>query len=258
MFKNMIEQFVFFPNKTLEKNPNNINIQFENIFLYLDEKKIHGWYIKNNSNNNKKILQNKIILFFHGNAGNISFRLNYIKKFYEIGFSLMFFDYPGFGLSEGLPNEMNCIESGHLFYSYLINDKKYNHSDIIFYGESIGGSIVTYLSNKLNAKYLILQSTFTDIKKVIKNLILGDYVNIVVDQIGFETLNYLKKRYKMNIIEKKMKTLIIHSSDDEIIDVSNGKELGDYSDKLIICEGSHSNINMDNEFIFNLIDFIEK
>lgn len=258
MIKNIIEQFVFFPNKKLEKTPNNLGIQFENIYLYLDEKKIHGWYIKNNLNTNKKILKNKIILFCHGNAGNISFRLNYIKIFYEIGFSLMFFDYPGFGLSEGLPNEENCIKSGHLFYLFLINKKKYNHSDIIFYGESIGGSIVTCLANKLNAKYLILQSTFTDIKKIIKKLILGNYINIVVDQIGFETLNYLKKRYKMNLIEKKMKTMIIHSYDDEIIDVSNAKELSSYSDDLVICEGSHSNIKIDNELIFKIIDFIEK
>ena len=198
------------------------------------------------------------LLFFHGNAGNISFRLNYIKTFYDIGFSLLFFDYPGFGLSEGLPNEENCIETGHLYYSFLINKKKYKHSDIIFYGESIGGSIVTCVANKINAKYLILQSTFTDIKKIIKKLILGNYVNIVIDQIGFETLNYLKKRYKMNLIEKKMKTLIIHSYDDEIIDVSNAKELSSYSDDLIICEGTHSNIKMNNELIFKIIDFIDK
>ena len=48
------------------------------------------------------------------------YRLNYIKKFYEIGFSLLFYDYPGFGLSDGIPNEENCVKTGKLFYDFLI------------------------------------------------------------------------------------------------------------------------------------------
>ena len=55
-----------------------------------------------------------------------------------------------------------------------------------------------------------------------------------------------------------MKTLIIHSTDDELIDTIHGTKLGDYSDKLYICSGSHSNINMDSEFIFNLLSFIKE
>ena len=70
MFKNFVEQFVFFPQKGLDKTPENIKIKFENIFLKFGNYNIHGWYIKNNNNNNLKI-KNKVILFFHGNAGNI-------------------------------------------------------------------------------------------------------------------------------------------------------------------------------------------
>ena len=89
MFKNFVEQFVFFPQKGLDKTPENFNIKYENIYLQNGNYNVHGWYIKNTNKNNVNI-KNKIILFFHGNAGNISYRLNYIKKFYEIGFSLLF------------------------------------------------------------------------------------------------------------------------------------------------------------------------
>ena len=79
----------------------------------------------------------------------------------------------------------------------------------------------------------------------------------MVDNIGFETLNNLKIRYKLNIINKKMKTLIIHSYDDELIDVNYAKKFEPFCDKLYLCKGTHSNIEIDNDFIYNLITFLK-
>lgn len=258
MFKNTIEQFVFFPQKKLEKTPLNIGIEYEDIYLNMDIYKIHGWFIKNKSKKNMHPnIKNKIILFLHGNAGNISFRLNYIQIFYDLGFSLMFYDYPGFGLSQGMPNEDNCVYSGELFYQFLIEKKGFKHNNIIFYGESIGGACVSNLANKLNAKYLILQSTFHDIKAIIKNLSISNYLNYFIEHIGFETLNYLKYRHKINLIQKKMRSMIIHSNNDEIINISNAQELAKYSDEFIITNGTHSNIEFNKELIYKIVEFIK-
>ena len=254
MIKDFLEQFLFFPNKELKKTPSYINLEYEDIYLDNDSNKYHGWFIQGNYKNS--LTQNKCILFFHGNAGNISFRLNYIEKFSELGFSILIFDYPGFGLSTGIPNEKICIKCSNIFYKYLINDKKFLCKDIIFYGESIGGSIASSVANIHNVKYLILQSTFTDIKEIIKNII--SFNIFMMDNIGFETLENLKIRYKINKLNKKMKTLIIHSNNDELIDISHSEKLLEFSDKLYICEGSHSNLNMDSDFIFNLLSFIKE
>jgi esterase/lipase len=253
MIKNFLEQFLFFPNKELKKNPRNINIEYDEVYVKVNDDRYHGWFIQGNYKNS--ITLNKCILFFHGNAGNISFRLYYIEKLYELGFSLLFFDYPGFGLSTGIPNEDNCIKCSQEFYKYLI-DKNFEQKNIIFYGESIGGSIAMSLANIYNIKYLILQSTFTDIKEIIK--IITTFNIFIMDNIGFETLENLKTRSKINKLTKKMKTLIIHSNDDELIDISHAKELSLYADKLYICNGTHSNINMDSDFIFNLLSFIKE
>jgi hypothetical protein len=253
MIKNFLEQFLFFPNKELKKNPRNINIEYDEVYVKVNDNRYHGWFIQGNYKNS--ITLNKCILFFHGNAGNISFRLYYIEKLYELGFSLLFFDYPGFGLSTGIPNEDNCIKCSQEFYKYLI-DKNFEQKNIIFYGESIGGSIAMSLANIYNIKYLILQSTFTDIKEIIK--IITTFNIFIMDNIGFETLENLKTRNKINKLTKKMKTLIIHSNDDELIDTSHAKELSLYADKLYICNGTHSNINMDSDFIFNLLSFIKE
>ena len=254
MIKDFLEQFVFFPNKDLKKTPAAINLAYEELFLDQDKNRVHGWFIQGDYKNS--ITKNKCIIFFHGNACNIGFRLNYLEKFNEIGFSVLFFDYPGFGLSTGIPNEKSCIDSAECFYNYLINEKNFFYKDIIFYGESIGGSIAASLGNLCNIKHLILQSTFSDIKDIIKNIISFDI--FMINNIGFETLKNLKYRHKLNKINKKMKTLIIHSNDDELIDVSHANKLSEYSDKLYICQGSHSNLNIDSEFIFNLLSFIKE
>jgi esterase/lipase len=254
MIKNFLEQFLFFPNKELKRTPLNIHLSYENINIPFENNNFHGWFIQGNYKNSLTL--NRCILFFHGNAGNISFRLNYLEKFAELGFSIMIFDYPGFGLSTGTPNESLCIKCGELFYNYLIKEKSILSKDIIFYGESIGGSIALSVANIYNIKYLILQSTFTDIKDIIKNIMKFDI--FLLSNIGFETIENLKKRYKINRLNKKMKTLIIHSNNDELIDIKHAERLSSFSDKLFICEGTHSNINIDSEFIFNLLSFIKE
>jgi hypothetical protein len=54
-----------------------------------------------------------------------------------------------------------------------------------------------------------------------------------------------------------MKTYIIHSADDELINVQHAEELSKYADKYYLCNGTHSNVNIDNDFIFNLLSFIK-
>ena len=123
MIKDFLEQFLFFPNKELKRTPAILNIEYENVIVNDSndtDDKYHGWFIQGNFKNS--LTQDKCILFFHGNAGNISFRLNYIEKFTELGFSLLIFDYPGFGLSTGIPNENLCIKTSELFYKYLVNN----------------------------------------------------------------------------------------------------------------------------------------
>jgi esterase/lipase len=231
MIKDFLEQFLFFPNKEIKRDPSYINLIYEDVYIKNNNEEYHGWYIEGNYKNS--ISQSKCILFFHGNAGNISYRLNYIEKLNELGFSLLFFDYPGFGLSNGSPTENLCIKCSEGFYKYLINEKKFLNKNIIFYGESIGGSIASSLANICNIKYLIIQSTFTDIKEIIKNIV--NYNLLIMNNIGFETLENLKIRYKLNKLEKKMKTMIIHSNEDELIDNKHADILSKYSDKLYIC-----------------------
>jgi esterase/lipase len=283
MFKNILENFVFNPDKDLKTKPSDFNMSYEDIFLSNSNSstssifyKYHGWYIENTSNFNIE-LSKYVILYFHGNAGNISTRIHFLNKLYLLGFSLLIFDYPGFGLSEGIPNEESCLEVSNLFYEYLHENKKYSRKNIVFYGESIGGCIASSLAVKTKIKYLILHSTFVNITSVIKQFF---YIpKIVLEQIGFDTLYSLKKRQQLNILffnknkEKnseenveeenyliiknfKLKTLIIHSKNDELIPFNHAIELSKYCTHFYECEGKHSSPKINKEFLDQIIQFI--
>ncbi len=291
MFKNILENFVFNPDKDLKTKPSDFNMSYEDIFLSNSNSstssifyKYHGWYIENTSNFNIE-LSKYVILYFHGNAGNISTRIHFLNKLYSLGFSIMIFDYPGFGLSEGNPNEESCLEVGNLFYNFLVENKKYTRKNIIFYGESIGGCIASHLALKTKIKHLILHSTFTNISLIIKRFF---YLpSLILEQIGFNTIYHLKKRYKLNMLvmdkskknikddenkiedlnnndiqdnnnKSKLKTLVIHSKEDELIPFIHAIELSKYSTDFYECEGKHSSPKINKEFLDQIIKFIIK
>ncbi len=257
--KNTIDNFVFFPDKIIHHTPSYYNIKYEDVnvtnkfenTIYLNEK-YHGWYIQGKKTNNN--LENHVILFIHGNGGNISNRLKYIKIFHNLGINTLFFDYPGFGMSDGNPNENNCIKCGNLFLNFLIHNKKFDKNKIILYGESIGGSIATSLAYNEKINYLILQSTFSDIKILIEEIM--KIPGWLLRTLGFETKNILKKRHKLNLLKKKMKTLVIHSKEDNLIPYSHALILKKYADDFYTCKGDHTNPIIDDEFINVLLQFI--
>ncbi len=257
--KNILERFVFNPDNTIHSTPDSFNLPYENIYLSDEDSsfssvynKYHGWLIENNEEGNK--YSNYIILYFHGNAGNISTRLNYIKKLYLLGFSILIFDYPGFGISDGIPNEESCISSAKLFYDYIHKNKKYKKKYIIFYGESIGGSIASSLAYKEKIDYLILHSTFVNIGLIIEKFL--RIPSFVLNKIGFNTILNLQNRYKLNKLNKNFKTLIIHSKEDELIPFEHAIQLNKYSTHFYECKGNHCNPLIDKEFLDNLLKFI--
>ena len=92
--------FVYYPERTLSSDPGDIGLSFENVsFETRDGLKLSGWFIPCNS-------PRGIILFCHGNAGNISHRLESIQIFHQLGLGVFIFDYRGYGQSEGKPSEV--------------------------------------------------------------------------------------------------------------------------------------------------------
>ena len=248
----MLNNLIYYPSNKHIDTPSNYNIIHKDIVI---NGKYHGWLIICPVNNKPIIANSKYILFLHGNAGNISYRMNYIIQLNKIGFNILIIDYPGFGLSKGVPNKMDNSNCASLFLKYLVNTLMIKSDDIIIFGESIGGYFAIELANKYNMKYLILQSTFTDINELIRDKYMFGILTKYI-KLGYNNIELLRTRYKMNKIDRKLNTMVIHSKEDEIVPFRHFEKLIQYSTDKYECKGTHSTPEIDYNYIDNIIKFI--
>jgi fermentation-respiration switch protein FrsA (DUF1100 family) len=117
--------------------------------------KIHGWWLPRERTRG-------VLLYFHGNAGNLSFRGNSMVKLSELlDQSLLIIDYPGYGKSSGQPSEAGCYAAADAAYDWLTGTKGYSSDRILLYGASLGGGVAVDLASRKPHRALILVKTFT-------------------------------------------------------------------------------------------------
>jgi pimeloyl-ACP methyl ester carboxylesterase len=211
----VIKRFLYF-------QPSNIFIPVTEKYQDIYEGNIHAWY--------KAGKTKKIILFCHGNAGNISYRQEKLSNLLKLGFSVIIFDYSGFGYSKGTPNENICYSNAETIFTYLLRNN-YSKSDIIPYGESLGAPIASYIARKYNLPLLIIESGLPSIQK----LIVSKSYYLYPFSLFFPEFNTIKY-----IDGYKGKILVLHSEQDEIIPFSTTEEIRKLATKTIIINGTHN------------------
>ena len=200
----------FSPTGEVPYNPGDIGLEYEKVQLETaDHLILSGWYIP--AKNARFTL-----LFCHGNGGNISYALDSINIFYELGLNCLIFDYRGYGHSQGKPTEEGTYIDAQAAYDWLIKEKKLKPSEIIICGKSIGGSIAAHLASNAEAKGLIIESGFTSYADIGQKF----YPYLPVRpfaRYGFKTIDYIK--------EVNYPILFIHSRNDEIVPFEFGLRL---------------------------------
>jgi fermentation-respiration switch protein FrsA (DUF1100 family) len=156
------------------------------------------------------------LLFFHGNAGNISHRLDKLRLLNEQGFSVFIFDYRGYGQSAGVPSEQGTYADAEAAYRYLTLERQIPSQHIVFYGESLGCAVATEMAARHAAAALVLESPFTSTVAMGKRAFPWLPVEWIV-------------RYRYDTLAKistiKTPLLILHSRQDEIVPFAMGLEL---------------------------------
>ena len=203
-------KLIFFPSKGIGDTPGTIGLDYEDVYLVTDDKiKIHGWYVHNPD-------AKATLLFFHGNAGNISHRIESISIFYDIGLSVFIIDYRGYGKSDGRPSEYGTYQDAMAAWDYLVDERKLHPDEIIVFGRSLGGAVAASLAAKIMPAAVILESTFTSIKE------LGKYYYPYLPVSWISRIHYPVDK---QITSFSCPVLIIHSHQDELIPVRFGQRL---------------------------------
>jgi pimeloyl-ACP methyl ester carboxylesterase len=111
-----------------------------------------------------------VLLYSHGNAGNLSGRAGILAALQQRGFSILIYDYPGYGKSTGAPDEANCYAAGRAAYRWLTEVQKIAPADLILWGKSLGAAIAIDLALELEHRALVLFSPFTSIPDMAQHM----------------------------------------------------------------------------------------
>jgi fermentation-respiration switch protein FrsA (DUF1100 family) len=203
-------RLVYFPMKALAATPAAIGLRYEDVNLDSgDGTTVHGWYLPGREDAHT-------LLFLHGNAGNISHRLDSLRIFNELGLNVLIIDYSGFGLSEGKPGEQQTYADATLAWRHLTTSRGVAPQRIVVFGRSLGGGVATWLAARQSPAALILESTFTSVPELA-----GKYYPIFpvrwLARIRYDNASRLR--------EIRCPVLIVHSRDDELVPIAHGRAL---------------------------------
>lgn len=158
MFSVFENSLVYFPAKQVPTDWT-LNDGMEDAwFETSDGVKLHGWFQEVES-------PRAVVLFFNGNGGNIGWRRDRLDDMRQLQVSVLLWSYPGYGLSEGRPNEKSILEAARLARQWLAERTKLEPADIVLWGESLGGGVAVDLAQE-GARGLILENTFSSMPDV--------------------------------------------------------------------------------------------
>ena len=247
---------LFYPDlsgRDLETVPSDSGMHYENIELVTsDNIKLHGWFIfAGKSEAHQKAAT---VLFFHGNAGNISHRMESIEQFHQLGLNVFIIDYRGYGQSTGKMTEAGSYRDAEAAWAYLINDRLINENEIIIFGRSLGGSIAAWLADKVTPAGLIVESSFSSVPSMGRRF----YPFLPVSLLS--RYQYNTKKY---IAAISCPLLLAHSRDDEIIPIEEGMAVygaAPEPKQLLVMRGGHNDgfIVSGQEYIDTIALFIDK
>ena len=223
-------QMLFLPEKDHFRTPQSMGLKAEDVWVETkDGKQIHGWYFN-------KPNADSVVLLSHGNAGNISGRLEIAEMLLDLGASVLMYDYRGYGKSEGRPSEKGLYKDIEAVIGFLKEQKSYRENQIILYGRSLGGAVSAYGASKFNVGGLVLDSAFQDLKTMASDIY--PIVPAFLVRYNFSAINYLKSIENTPV-------LILHSRDDEIAGFHHGEALYEAASEpktFVPLRGGHNDL----------------
>jgi len=201
---------VFQPTRQLVATPDQWGLDYQDVWLQTEDGvRLHGWYLPHPD-------ADRVLLFFHGNAGNISHRQASLEIFHQLGLNQLILDYRGYGRSGGRPSESGLYRDARAAWDYLIEARGVAPEDIVLFGRSLGGAVAAQLASQVVPGALILESSFSSARDVARALypVLSW---LVIRRFDFDTVSWL--------VEVSCPVLVLHSPQDEIIPFALGQRV---------------------------------
>lgn len=198
------------PGRELVATPEARGLPYEEVWLETaDELRLHAWWLPHDE-------PRGALLFLHGNAGNISHRLDSLEIFHQLGLSVLILDYRGYGRSEGRPDEAGVYQDAEAALSWLEQAQGLAPEEVILFGRSLGAAVAARTASVHPVRGLILESAFTS-----------------APDLGAELYPFLPVRLlarleldaRAAVRQVEAPTLVVHSRQDDIVPFHHGEAL---------------------------------
>ncbi|MBI3457738.1 MAG: alpha/beta hydrolase [Candidatus Rokubacteria bacterium] len=197
---------IYYPTRRLEATPADYGLAFEDVRVTAEDGvHLHGWYVPG--------ARSVALLWSHGNAGNISHRLENLHRLHRrLGVAVLLFDYRGYGQSEGTPSEPGTYRDARAFRAWLRRREATDAKRIVYFGRSLGAAVAAALAVDDPPAALILETPFTSVRAM---------ANATLPGAGY----LLRTRYDTlaRIAEVRVPVLVLHGDADEVVPFRQGR-----------------------------------
>jgi fermentation-respiration switch protein FrsA (DUF1100 family) len=198
------------PGRALTASPGDIGLEYEDVSLATrDDERLHGWYVPATN-------RRGVVLFFHGNAGNISHRLDSIEIFHQLGLDTLIIDYRGYGQSTGRTNEQGTYLDALAAWKYLVDERGVPADRIVVFGRSLGGAVGAWLGSQHTPAAVIIESSFSSGVDMARRLYPFLPVRLIT-RLRYPVVEYASRL--------ECPVLVVHSRNDEIIPFEMGQSI---------------------------------
>lgn len=223
---------MFFPARypAGEWNPARYDVRpADHFFTTSDGVKLHAWLFAAEGEDAP------LLLWFHGNGGNLTLRGDMAAELARRGVSVFVFDYRGYGRSEGTPGEAALFKDSTAAFDYVARTLK--PPRIALYGESLGGPYAAYVAKHRKVHCVVLENTFPSLR-ALGNAIYRPLPLGLTAPLALRTTDWLN--------EAGVPVLVMHGRNDAVIPFELGQQLYDglrVKKELLVSESAgHSEI----------------
>ena len=229
------DKIIFQPKKLYKDYAFQFNNPYEELWLETsDKEKINALYFVVE-------IPKGVVLYLHGNKGNLQRWAKYHKDFVSRGYDFLAIDYRGFGKSTGIPSEKGLYEDARTAYNWLLT--KYKADQIIIYGRSLGTGVASQLAREVTARQLILETPY--------NTIQGAFSHAApLLWYPFPFKSSFSNEANLQAVEEPI--FIFQGTNDYVVPYSSARLLKPYlksGDEFFTIEGGgHKNLNSFSEY----------
>jgi len=204
-------RLIFHPTTEILRTPREVGLDYQDhYFTTADNVRLHGWFIPHPQ-------ASATMIWFHGNAGNISDRVDNIRLLHDkTRIGIFIFDYRGYGRSPGRSSEATTYLDGEAAMEFVRSQLKVEGKNLVIFGRSLGAAVAAEMASRHDSRAVILESPFVSIREMAKAILpalpIGSLLSAkfdVIDKVGKITAPLL----------------VLHGDQDEIIPFDQGQRV---------------------------------